>query len=202
MPPAEGALAVAANASNARLTVDDVPRGSSPFAPLRLTPGNHTLEVSAPRHTGWSGTVDVEDGRTTSVEVDLSSTRGIRQGWFWSFAALTLATAVTGAVLLVTGFDHENEYIRYADAIESGGASPLELAVNREAGQESLDLAQSYTTGGIVLLGTAGLCLIVTVIVGALTRFSHAEATARIVTLGEIEADSESEDGEGEEGVP
>ncbi len=193
LPPAEGALAVATNAADATLTVDDVPRGSSPFAPLRLTPGSHALELSAPRYTGWSGTVDIEDGRTTSVEVDLSSTRGLRQGWFWGLAALTLATAVTGAALLVTSFQYEGEYIRNADAIESGSGSPLELAMNREAGEESLDLANTYSTSGIVLLGAAGLSLVVTVIIGALTRFSSAEATARVVMIGEVESEVEAE---------
>ena len=203
LPPAQGAVAVATDAPRARLRVNDEPRGTSPFAPLRLEPGSHLLEVSAPRHSAWSGTIDVADGRTTRVEVDLASTRGLRQGWFWSLAVVTLATAVTGAALLVTGFQHEDDYSRHADAIESGLANPFELALHRDLGQESLALAESYQTSGIVLLGTAGAALVATVIVGALTRFARAAASARITVADDVEpeADAESESAADEGGA-
>jgi len=180
LEPAAGTLSVATDAADATLEVDGEDRGTSPFPPLDLTPGRHRLRVAARRSADWSGEVDVLDARTTAVEVELASTRGVHQAWFWSTLVLTLGTLVGGALLTSNAVDNGALYLDTVRLIEDGGQGSVDLVGQQDQGESYFRDTRQYLISGLVLLATSGLAAIATLVLGLRTRFRQHESRANV----------------------
>lgn len=69
--PAPGTLVLEASQEGAEVLVDEEVVGTTPLAPLPLTPGSHTLRVRLPGHTEFTDVVRIEPGQPAEVSVDL-----------------------------------------------------------------------------------------------------------------------------------
>lgn len=187
--PEAGTLAVGVDAEGATLRVDGEARASSPFGPLDLAPGRYALSVTAPGHAGWEGAVDVLDRRTTRVDLDLASTRGLHQGWFWSVMALTLSSLAAGTALVLVGRDEARAFEEARQFIVQADSDPLQVANRRELGAEALDRATTYDWAGWSLVATGGAGVVATLVLGLLTRFRAAISAADVA----IEDDARGE---------
>lgn len=178
--PTGGTLAVGVDASMATLRVNAEERGTSPFGPIALPPGRYALSVEALGRRRWAAAVDVLDGMTTRVDVELARSTGLHQGWFWSLLALSASTAVAGTALVLVGQDRVAAYRSDAAFVAESEVDLLQLAGRRDSGGESLDAARAYELSGWSLVGVAGLSLVATVVVGLLTRFVDSPSTAEV----------------------
>lgn len=186
LAPLTGTLAVATNAPGATLLVDGEERGQAPFPPLLLEPDRYELQVTADDHGPWEGEVDIVDGTTTRVELELASTEGLHPGWFWSIAAVGISSFATSLLFFALGAEHTEAYEEHAAFIESNRESPLLIAANREAGERELERANSYNTVGVALLLVAAAGVVADFFVGIFTRFRRPEAHF-VITLEENE---------------
>jgi len=185
LQPLEGTLALATNAPGAILWIDGDERGRSPFAPIRLTPGRYELEVRAEDHTHWRGEVDVFDGQSSSVELELGETDGIHQAWFWSLLGVTAGTLAGTLAMFLVSDEHRRAYDSHVDFIESDASHPLDMAAHRRAGEEELDQARAYSSGGLAMLAGMALSAIASFVVGLFTRWHRPETNSQI-TLEDV----------------
>ena len=103
------ALVVQGAPSGAALVVDGAPRGTVPLpAPLELTPGRHTVEVTAPGYLPFRKSADLPGGRVATVRIDdlrqPSSTRR------WVAFGMAGAAVVTGSVFGVLALGKMSDY--------------------------------------------------------------------------------------------
>ena len=83
----------------------------TPCAMERLMPGRYELELRKAGHELWKRAVDVEPGKTQSVEAELRRPSGsvFKSAWFWSAVGVGVAAAVSvSAVLLLQGSESED----------------------------------------------------------------------------------------------
>jgi hypothetical protein len=180
LEPALGTLAVATDVAEATLEVDGEARGASPFPPIDLSPGRHHLRVSASSAAAWAGDVDVLDARTSAVEVELASTTGVHQAWFWSTLSLTLAAMAGGAVLTWYGVQDAAAYELRVRDIQTGGEQVEDLAALQADGERILDAARVHLWPGVALLGVGTAGVIASIVLGLRTRFHHRESRADV----------------------
>lgn len=77
-PAATGFIGLTVTPAGAALAVDGAPHGTAPFStPIRLTPGIHRLEVTLSGHDPWRARVEVAQGQTTQVAVQLKRLQGV-----------------------------------------------------------------------------------------------------------------------------
>lgn len=70
-PPAHGLLQILVRPW-AEVTVDGAPAGTTPFKPLKLAAGSHTIVFSHPDYKPFQRKVSVPPGQTVRLEIDLS----------------------------------------------------------------------------------------------------------------------------------
>ncbi len=70
-----GAVLVSAPAPGAKISVDGKPAGASPALVEGLSVGPHTVEVSAPDHQATVKVVNVEQGKTSRVAINLVASK-------------------------------------------------------------------------------------------------------------------------------
>jgi len=56
----------------AEVSVDGKAAGTTPFAPLALSPGPHTLRLAHPSYQTLTKRVTIQSGETTLLKVDLT----------------------------------------------------------------------------------------------------------------------------------
>lgn len=91
-------LQVTANAPGVSVQIDG--RAAQVSAPVPVSPGVHSVRVSAPGRASWQGRVRVEPGSARVVRVQLGERRG------WGFVPLAIAGGATllfGTAALITG---------------------------------------------------------------------------------------------------
>lgn len=95
-------LQISTEPARAAVSIDDVPRGTSPLSVAGLTPGEHTVTVQSSTST-VTRVVQVQAGSTATVHVVLPRTpTGPAQGWVQINAATTLDVAEQGQMLGTT----------------------------------------------------------------------------------------------------
>lgn len=193
LTPTGGVLAVATDAQAASLRIDGEARGESPFAPLDLRPGRYELLVYAGGRAPWQGAVEVLDGRTTTVELDLARSRGVHQAWFWAVSALAVASLVAGVTTLVMGQRASEDYDRLVASIQTGGDGTEELTQRQREGEAIAAEATGLLTSGIVLSSVGSLAAIGAVVLGFFTRFRDEVSAANIRFAEEASGAGESE---------
>lgn len=107
-------LSVKGNPAGARVLLDGVELGRSPFSHPDISPGTHAIDVSAAGYEPWHGRVAFEPGAATRVDFKLQDPkerawRGWRYVGYGSGGALLLAGGIVGALALQakSDFDHE-----------------------------------------------------------------------------------------------
>jgi hypothetical protein len=55
----------------AEVSIDDTPVGTTPLAPLSLSPGSYAVRLSHPEYRPLQRKVKIEPGETTRLEIDL-----------------------------------------------------------------------------------------------------------------------------------
>lgn len=76
-PPPPPTLLVTVNVDGATVTVDDEPRGQSPIASLRLTPGHHVVMVTRDGYAGTRRELDLAEGQQERIDVNLAPLEGV-----------------------------------------------------------------------------------------------------------------------------
>ncbi len=104
----------------AEVRIGDSPPVAAPSGRLstRLRPGSHSVEVRAPGHRPWTGTVDVAVGDTTRVVAEPSKRRSPGP---WVVGGVGLAAAVAGAVVHGVA---EARAAEWSDACSAGRCDP------------------------------------------------------------------------------
>lgn len=195
LTPSQGRLAVAIDVNDATLEVDGEERGTSPFVPLSLSPGQHHIELDAPRHTAWTGEVDILDERTTRVDVELSSTEGINQAGFWTLAVTGAAGLVVGIMALLGAAKDRIAFGNIASTIEAGGDGSSNLSLLQQQGEELADNADMLATLGFASLGVGGAAAISAIVLAFFTRFTRGGSSAE-VRVEEAEPEPSRTDGQ------
>lgn len=187
--PVAGTLSVATNAPGATLLVDGQERGHSPFSPLSLPPGHYEVAVEAADHSDWQGEVDLFDQRTTEIELELASTSGLHQGWFWAVAGLSIGSFLSGLLSVGLRNHYQDLAQDHAEIVASDRESPLSIAHHREAGNEQLELADRWQW---VVLGTFLATLagaVADFFIGLFTRWRQPETEAEVTVEDAVAAE-------------
>lgn len=141
-----------------------------------VTPGHHELEVSAPAHVSWRGSLDVPQGATRVVTARLASSRGLAPTWLYAGAAATGVFLATGVAFgLLTASTHD-EYVQYRQDQFNDPA----VAALRDQGETQRLLSN-------VFFGVAAAAGVATVVIATQTRFrrtSSADITLAPTTDG------------------
>lgn len=107
-------LSISGNPAGARVLLDGVEVGRSPFSYPDVSPGSRALNISAAGYEPWQGRVAFEPGAATRIDFKLQDPkerawRGWRYVGYGSGGALLIAGGIVGALALQakSDFDHE-----------------------------------------------------------------------------------------------
>lgn len=165
--------------SNTRIVFTSTPAGTTARVDGRevslpasdVSPGRHDVELSAPGHRSWRGSVELASGATRVVDARLASTRGLAPMWLYTGAAVTGAFLVSG---LVFGLLTESAHDEYVQHSQSEFNAPDVVAI-RDRG-ETMRLLTNVSFGIAAAAGVA------TVVIATQTRFRR-ESTAEITMV-------------------
>lgn len=97
-----GLLRVSASVPGAQLTIDDAPRGTTPFEGY-LPLGTHRLELNADGYDSSSNSVVISSTEPRELTVELAATPRFYQRWyFWGAVVAAVAAGTATAVALTT----------------------------------------------------------------------------------------------------
>ena len=88
-----GTLSLQLEQAGATVLIDEEPAGTTPLAPVALTPGSHTVRVRLPGFTEYSDVVQIVAGQPLELPVEL----------FPLSEVLTIATEPSGAHVFIDG---------------------------------------------------------------------------------------------------
>jgi PEGA domain len=115
-----------------------------------VAPGHHELEVSAPGHETWRGSVEIVQGATRTITPHLASTRGLSPTLFYAGASATGLFLVAGIVTgVLTESTHDDYALRFRDEYNSPDVVAL-----RDRG-ETLRLLSNVSFGLAAAAGVA-----------------------------------------------
>lgn len=115
-----------------------------------VAPGHHELEVSAPGHETWRGSIESVQGATRTVTPHLASTRGLSPTLFYAGASATGLFLVAGIVTgVLTESTHDDYALRFRDEYNSPDVVAL-----RDRG-ETLRLLSNVSFGLAAAAGVA-----------------------------------------------
>jgi hypothetical protein len=93
-----GGLAINTSPAGARVMIDGVDAGITPFIITSLTPGNHTLNVSAAGYTSQELPVHVSVNQTLTINLELVPVSSFSELWV---AVVVIAIILAGVIVLL-----------------------------------------------------------------------------------------------------
>jgi hypothetical protein len=181
--PRSGALLVKSDAAGARVRVDGRVLGEAPVSAEALAPGRRLLQVERPGYQPWSGAVSLDDGRRTTVDVQLR--RGtLDRRWMLLPATVAVAGLIAGGVVLSRSQDDAAAAAREYLTIHNNYWQ-LSMEMVKQMKRERLALVDGsdrQRTAGAVLLAVGGAAAVTAAVMAVFTPWRR--STARLEITG------------------
>jgi hypothetical protein len=162
-----GRLRIAGAPPHAEVLVD-----GQPYLAALLPPGPHTVSVVSPGHRPWTGTVNLQQGQTTLLDVDLAPTRAERlriaeaarsqrRTYAYLGAGVGAALCSVAGVIYVANLERYEDYSTESQRISRQlSGRPASAAELRQLGELSNDAAAIERMDYVALsTGLVGLAL-------------------------------------------
>ena len=157
-------LRISIDIDTAEVWIDDRRVGTAPGT-VRIPGGVHTVEIRAPGHLTATEEIELPAGGerelTFALEPLPERFEGLHQAYFWTAGGLTIATAVTAAIIGVLAFQRHNDADR-------------RLSNDRErwnVSQDEIDEIGNLALTADILFGVTALFAIGTIVFGLLTNW-------------------------------
>jgi hypothetical protein len=186
--PLPSRLSIQSSVAGARVLIDAEPMGPAPWNG-DIEPGEHRVEVLAEGHQPAGQEISLSAGEELSLTLDPTplaierevepDRRRLSSAWFWSTAALALATGVGAVVTGVLASQRDREFNDYLDAVGAGVAHGTrdEQLLHTE---NLRDQGQVLTLVTDILWITASASAVATLVLAFFTRFRRNDSSPTI----------------------
>ena len=108
----KGILHISSTIEGANILINEKDVGSSPHEE-ELKEGMYALEVSSEGFPKWGKIIEVQTGKTTLVDVDLTATKTVAAPWWWITAGAAVVCTGLWAGFGITGLQAKNDAEEY-----------------------------------------------------------------------------------------